>query len=234
MSKYVLPRDWLVNRLEENLKSAFATHSIQKVLVLGGGPREPELSLLSGIQVQYYFAGIENEEKAQNFHYLDLNILTYPLENFDLVICNQVLEHLHNLQNAFENIARLVKPQGLLWLTCPASNYRHGSPNFYSAGYSWEFLSTNLENIGFKTLDSGELCSKRIYLFRHLLRLWPSSFQARYPLVAYFGISGNYGEKIAFNLRSISSRVIISLASKKWELSGSYPLETFGFYKKSA
>ncbi len=232
MSKYLQPRDWLVNRLEENLKPAFAAHSIQKVLILGGGPKEPELSLLSGNQVQYYFAGIENQDKAPNFHYLNLNILTYPLEKFDLVICNQVLEHLHNLHNAFENISRLVKPQGLLWLTCPANNYRHGSPDYYSAGYSWEFLSTNLEINGFKTLDSGELCSKRIYLFRHLLRLWPSSFQVRYPLVAYFGISGTLREKIAFNLRSISSRVTISLASKKWDLSGSYPLETFGFFKK--
>jgi SAM-dependent methyltransferase len=234
MSRYVQPRDWLVNRLAENLKPVIAARSIQKVLILGGGPREPELSLLSGVQVEFYFAGIENEENAQDFQYLNLNNHSELQNDFDLVICNQVLEHLYNLQIAFENIEKLVKPQGLLWLTCPANNYRHGSPDFYSAGYSQEFLSRNLENFGFVTIDSGELCSKRIYLFRHLLKLWPSNYQVRFPLLAYFGISGSYGEKIAFNLRSIPSRVIISLANNKWELSGNYPIETFGLFKKSS
>jgi len=230
--RFINTRGWLVNRLQENLKSKLDHSRVLKILVIGGSTREPELSLFKDLEVEYHFAGIENEDKVVNFLLLDLNIQVNPTDSFDLVICNQVLEHLYNLNEAFNNMAKFVRAGGYLWISCPANNYRHGSPEYFSAGYSKEFLSQNLTDRGFDTLDTGELSSKRIYLYRHLLKLWPTDNQTRFPLIAYYGFNGSLKQKIIFNLKTLLPRIYISLNNRTWVLNGDFPLETFGFFQK--
>ena len=233
MTKLVQPRDWLVKRLTENIEKLPNARDIYRILVVGGGPGEPELRLFEQSSAEIFFAGIDSDGSDKNFSYLDLNLEEEIHGIFDLVICNQVLEHLYNPNRAFANLERLVVPGGLLWITCPANNYRHGSPEFYSAGYSWEFLVRNLENTGFENIDSGELSSKRIYLYRHLLKIWPTEVQIQFPLFAYFGAQGNIFRKLFYNLKTIAYRVIIVLGNRKWVLNGPHPIETFGFFKKT-
>jgi SAM-dependent methyltransferase len=229
----VQPRDWLVKRLSENLNGLPNTYRLNRILVLGGGPGEPELGLFEKGPAEIFFAGIDSDGSDDNFSFVDLNLEAVIHENFDLVICNQVLEHLYNLNAAFSNLKNLVAPGGFLWITCPANNFRHGSPEYFSAGYSWEFLVRNLENAGFVNIDSGELSSKRIYLYRHLLKIWPTNGQIQFPLLAYFGVKGNILQKFLYNLRTIAYRVIIGLGNRNWVLNGPNPIETFGFFKKA-
>lgn len=226
-------RAWLTLRFFDALERASNDNQIRKILVLGGGPDEPELESLREVSTEVFYFGIEKPLDAENFLYLDLDQVNACNQKFDLVICNQVIEHLFKLQNAFATIGSLINPHGLLWITAPANNFRHGSPHYYSAGYSREFLEKNLAEHEFVVLESGELSSKRVYLYRHLLRIWPTEFQIRFPLVAYFGTQGSYFRKIFYNLKSLPERILISLSDNQWQVNGEFPIETFGLYKKS-
>jgi SAM-dependent methyltransferase len=227
------PRAWLTLRFCEALERTSRDNQIRTILVLGGGPNEPELKILRDIPTEVFYFGIEKPLNVESFLYLDLDQVNVCNQKFDLVICNQVIEHLFKLQNAFATIGSLLNPNGLLWITAPANNFRHGSPHYYSAGYSREFLEKNLADNDFVVLESGELSSKRVYLYRHLLRIWPTEFQIRFPLVAYFGTQGSYFRKIFFNLKSIPERILISFSGTQWQVNGEFPIETFGLYKKN-
>lgn len=45
--------------------------------------------------------------------------LTYPDASFDLVLCNELFEHVQDLDLAFEEVVRVLKPGGQLVATCP-------------------------------------------------------------------------------------------------------------------
>ena len=224
-------RSWPTARFIEDIRQSNRTQEIKRVLVVGGSGNEPELKLFQKADVEIFFAGIENDENLLNFRFLDLNASSSSSSPFDLVICNQVLEHVYDLKTTFHNLSNLVKAGGLLWITCPANNFRHGSPDFYSAGYSKEFLETNLHL--FQVLDLGELSCERIYLYRHLLNVWPTDSQLRYPLVYPLGIQGRLPHKIWHNIRTLMKRLVITFSSSKFELGGKYPIETFGLFMRN-
>ena len=227
------PRGWLTLKFFHTVERANKVNDIKKILVLGGGPDEPELEFFQGDSTEVFYFGIEKPPNVENFTYFDLDQVNVCNQKFDLVICNQVIEHLFRLQNAFAAICSLVNPNGLLWITAPANNFRHGSPHYYSAGYSMEFLEKNLAESEFVVLESGELSSKRVYLYRHLLRIWPTEFQIRLPIVAYFGIQGSFLTKVIYNLKTLPARFLISFSSRKWQVNGGFPRETVGRYKRN-
>ena len=49
----------------------------------------------------------------------DATQLPFPDESFDCVICSEVIEHIENDAQAFHEIARVLRPGGELYLTCP-------------------------------------------------------------------------------------------------------------------
>lgn len=59
---------------------------------------------------------------AGDFHgipHQDLCALTFSDASFDLVLCNELFEHVQDLQRAFLEIARVLRPGGHLVATCP-------------------------------------------------------------------------------------------------------------------
>ena len=56
------------------------------------------------------FAGIPHQ---------DLCALTFSDASFDLVLCNELFEHVEDLELAFREIARVLRPGGRLVATCP-------------------------------------------------------------------------------------------------------------------
>ena len=56
------------------------------------------------------FAGIPHQ---------DLCALTFSDASFDLVLCNELFEHVQDLELAFREIARVLRPGGRLVATCP-------------------------------------------------------------------------------------------------------------------
>jgi hypothetical protein len=115
---------------------------------------------------------------------LDLDLDVWSNDGFfDLLIVSNVLEHIWNLENAFNNFTNMLKLNSFLYVIGPTSNFYHLSPNFYSSGYTSEFVENNMANRQFKTIVSGGVGSQRLSFMQHALRSWPSSKAHSFPLL---------------------------------------------------
>ena len=72
--------------------------------------------------------GLElNEKAAQNARIAGFTVHTQTLEEFkpeepfDIVVLSNVLEHAPNPKNMLENVHRILKPEGQVWICCPNS-----------------------------------------------------------------------------------------------------------------
>lgn len=132
----------------------------QSIAVVGGDSAEPELEHLPDSKITIF--GIENANNDPRFRKLDLNS-DFPYntadEKYDLVLCSQVLEHLYNVPKALETITSFVKPGGHVWLGFPASNFPHGSPDYYAAGYPVQ-TAVKLLPSEFEVVLSGQIGTK--------------------------------------------------------------------------
>ncbi len=152
---------------------------INSVAIVGGWAKEPELIHLAGKEVTFF--GIDNGS-LDNFIYLNLNVLSKFENQFDLVICSQVLEHVYDVKVALENLVNLVKPGGYLWVACPASNYAHGSPDYFSAGYSHQLITQLLDSTSIQIVLAQNYGSPRMYFFTHAIQYWPTRKEYEFPL----------------------------------------------------
>jgi SAM-dependent methyltransferase len=228
------PRKEVV-RVFSELISKIDKSSVQKVLVIGGPPSEPELLELKSLHnLEVHFAGVE-EIDDDNWHFLDANSSQFiTAHKFDYILCSQVLEHLWNPVQVFLIISGLLKSEGHAWIACPANNFPHGSPHFYSSGYSLEFLESAAKYAGLTNIKSGVVANQRIHYYRQLLQLWPNSFQFKYPLLAYYPINGSFWKKITWQLKSLPYRLAIGLSSKDFSDKAEYGVEVWILTKKDS
>tara|TARA_B100000427_G_C15513654_1_gene597267 strand:+ start:430 stop:1125 length:696 start_codon:yes stop_codon:yes gene_type:complete len=152
--------------------------SIQKfpssvsVAIIGGSRDDPEVEIIKK------YSNIENITvfgiDPDSDEYLDLNMRNNnkKYDEFDFILCSHVLEHIWNIEEFYLNIKSLCDDKTILFLSCPKSNMEHGSPEYYSSGYSVGFLKKNLDSINFKILKSGEVGSEVYYKSIHLLQDW--------------------------------------------------------------
>ena len=202
----------LVNWIEEN------SPTVNSIGVVGGSSNEPELLKILTIYplAEVIFFGIENTELSTNFVELDLNLPSKITQNFDLVICAQVLEHIWNLSVAFENLSKLLSPHnGLLWVNCPSSNMVHGSPEYFSAGYAHQMLAAHILRCNLEVIISDSIGSRRLYFFTHALQYWPSHFELMHPILTYRPLR-SYGRRIVpESIKGFLGRVYSTLLSSK-------------------
>lgn len=196
-----------------------------KVAVVGGSIDEPEVRYLEelGYRCEVATFGVENDSIL-----LDLNL---PFNNlnvvgtFDLVICAQVLEHIWNLNEAINSLTRLMKIGGLLWVNCPTSNHAHGSPEYFSAGYSSKMLRNHLIRADVEILMEGELGTERLYKMTHSQLFWPSHTEHKNPF-----LRGIHRSRRLFPLRFVRN-LVKNLQAAGWsgrELQGSiFSTETY-------
>jgi len=76
----------------------------------------------------YSAEGLElNERAAQNARMAGCRVHTQTLEEFqpekpyDIVVLSNVLEHASNPKNILDNVRRILKPGGHVWISCPNS-----------------------------------------------------------------------------------------------------------------
>lgn len=215
---------WLITRTFEKLVSTELSN-IRTIAVVGGSSKEPELSIFTGLPVIVNYFGIEFEkdQDPENI-YLDLNQESNLRRSYDLVICSQVLEHVWNHRNTFDNLAKLVNNGGFLWLACPASNFAHGSPNYYSAGFTSDYISRNLKERNFEVIEEGMLGSRRNYMATHLFHFWLSESLHRSPWLSLFS-------KLSTKHRMYT--IIISIFDKTILSSSIWATESYAFLCKS-
>lgn len=213
----------------ENTSNAGIVWDEINLALVGGSPNDPELKALlkfAKLKRVTYF-GIESGE------WLDLNEPPsglYP--KFDFVLCSQVLEHIWNHKNFFSNISQLVETGGHVWIAAPASNRPHGSPSYFSAGFTAEYLSLNLASSGFKIVSEGNIGTRRLYKSLHTMPTWLSYRAHRWPLL--FGFDDlpkkyRYFYRLRYSIRlaelKINSGKItssISTATEAWCLAKKY------------
>lgn len=201
----------------------------REALIIGGTNADPEVEILKKSNWKVTFAGLD----VTNDFKLDLNHPSEQFEKYDLIVASQVLEHVHNLENAALNFSKLSRKGTRVWISVPASNFRHGSPEYYSAGYSREFLKTLFIRHGFEVISCGEISNQRIYYFRHILQLWPSVHQLHHPVFSYYGIDGSYWEKILYNFSHIPTRIVLLISSAKSYENDDFGIETYGLFMRS-
>lgn len=86
--------------------------------------------------------------------------LPFPEEFFDIVVCNDVLEHLENPKRALENISKVLKKDGILYINTPNLNWLRKKIIGYAdkkehhiSLFSHQALFDLLTEVGFKTTD---------------------------------------------------------------------------------
>ena len=176
-------RTLIVARFLELIPQYFKIGNVISVAIIGGGRTDPELLALQalGFELDVTTLGLEGSDL-----FLDLNSNSRLEQQFDLVVCSQVLEHVWNSSMAFDNLIFLAKKNGLIWVSVPASNRRHASPDYYSAGYSSEFLECNFGAKQVELKFSEEFGTKREYAARHLLTTWLTPKGHAFPLIFAF------------------------------------------------
>ena len=158
--------------------------SVKRIAIVGGSASDPEAIWLASEfpNAEFITVGIE----ACNY-YLDLNLKnSNAIPKSDVVLVSQVIEHVWNHQNFFDIIVSLSSENGIIWVGCPASNKVHGSPDFFSAGFTENYLGYNFELRTLRTLASGGFGTKRLYLATHLIPGWLTPRGHSYPLLFGF------------------------------------------------
>ena len=153
-----------------------------KVGVLGGGRDDPEIQALRAIKRKLHVRTIGLYPSDVHLNLDEILLDEHSLEKFDLILCSQVLEHIWNHNNFFVNLNSLLAEGGLVWLAAPATNHPHGSPDFYSPGFTHSYLKQNLENNNFQVISSGSIGSKRLYYAATFLARWLTVAEHQSPL----------------------------------------------------
>lgn len=205
-----------------------------EIAVVGGSSEDPEVKLLrfKYPRAQITFLGIDNYGGEVNWIDLDLNTCKQVKNQYELVVCSQVLEHIWNMEVAFDCLTQLVKQSGYLWLNCPASNIAHGSPDYFSAGYTPGYLSANLYERRFNSLVVGNIGSERYYKTTHLLRHWATEAEHGNPVLGYRISQPVTLGKIKEMFFRLPGRLIMITWSKQKCEDLNYATESFYFGQK--
>ena len=132
-----------------------------EVAVVSGSANEPELQFLP----EGYSLTLLNYEDNANLFDLTLDWSGDGWKNFrgrfDLVLCEQVLEHLSNPQRAFDNLKLLARDCGVVHVSTPALNNTHGEPDDYFAGFHPRALEHFARQAGLDPLIAGGWASDK-------------------------------------------------------------------------
>ena len=98
----------------------------------------------------------------------------FDREEFDFCICTEVMEHVTDDDRGFAELARVIKPNGLLLISTPTPPAPF-DPNHVREGYTFDEMHTHLRRHGFEVL-SHTFCfhlTMRIFLI-----IWRWQFKA--------------------------------------------------------
>ena len=140
----------------------------------GEGGYSPLLLALPGVETvvesDYGFRLQQPQriDAKQLFFCASLESIPLPDRMFDLVLCTEVLEHIHGHEQALDEITRVTKPGGWLLITVPTPPAIQ-DPAHVREGYRPEELSTMLAQRGFQVVET-RVCM--YFFFRFLLGNW--------------------------------------------------------------
>jgi len=113
-------------------------------------------------------------------YFYDGKIFPFNENEFDSVLCNQVLEHVFNPDEFLSEIKRVLKPGGRLLLTVPFVWDEHEQPHDY-ARYSSFGLKALLDKNGFNVIGYKKIGADASIIFQ-LINAYLYKISVKWPL----------------------------------------------------
>jgi hypothetical protein len=217
---------WVVlQRFQSETKKVI--DEISTCFVVGGTEQDPEYMHLRQLypKCEFLFLGIE--EVKRDYVFLDLNSYSKQPLSAKLVLCSQVLEHVWNHESFFQNLSELTEVDGYLWLNAPMSNFVHGSPDYFSAGFTPDYLKKNLEKYKFEVIACASVGSKRYYIATHLLQNWLTEKEHTNLIFGYHFQPGTKFGVLRKLLVDLIKRTPLIFISKKLTNTPRYATESY-------
>lgn len=169
----------------------------QKVAIVSGSLKEPELELINYEKLDNLefdetldLFNLDNDWKIINSSN-NSNSKFYRENQYDFVLCNQVLEHIFSPSQGMKNIHHIIKKNAYAWITIPTINRIHGEPYFYSAGYHPRFLYRLCKELGFEVIHLGAWGSQK-YLTYAVQGKWSTSIELKKGFRSKYDIAHPY------------------------------------------
>lgn len=203
-----LVQRWLRRRQARHIKKAIPIGG--RVLEIGCGtgdllvPLQSLGVLVSGVEISSYAAEIVRRNHGLDVHTGTLFDAPYAPHSFDAVVMRHVIEHFPSARRALDQIASLLKPGGVLFITTPNfesfdgkifGRYWHDlDPPRHLAVFSVTTLDRMLKNTGFemRAISYSMVPNDWIYSMRNLLVEYlgdgpvPQIFSIRNPFMLLF------------------------------------------------
>ncbi|MBD2345477.1 class I SAM-dependent methyltransferase [Anabaena subtropica] len=135
--------------LEKFVREAAESLPSTAIILDAGAGNCPYKPLFSHVQYESADFCQFDSEYGEIDYVCDLTSIPVENNKYDLVICNQVIEHIPEPEATLKELYRVLKPNGQLWLSAPFFYEEHGIPyDFYrytQFGHKYLF-----EKIGFE------------------------------------------------------------------------------------
>jgi SAM-dependent methyltransferase len=151
-------------------------YHFNNISIISGSINEPELKSVT-------FDNLNNcsfdDDKKFDLDTDWANVINSDLlGKSELVICNQVLEHISSPAIAFKNFSSLLAPGGLLYVSVPVLNCIHGEPYFFSSGYHPRFIDRHATDNNLEFVD-GAFWGTYKYAINAISGRWSTAEQLR-------------------------------------------------------
>jgi ubiquinone/menaquinone biosynthesis C-methylase UbiE len=133
-----------------------------RIADIGSGPYSIIGRLLDGVEIEVYPSdrhsfGAFWSEKVKTvptypIEVQDMEKLTYEDNFFDIVVCNNALDHTYTPVSAVKEMIRVVKPGGWVYINCFLDQQLTGYKHHWNAKEDGEFVSGGNERFHLKDL----------------------------------------------------------------------------------
>jgi SAM-dependent methyltransferase len=163
---------WLTRRLLLNGVAQYAGRFSGSLLDFGCGakPYQSLFKVEKYVGVDFEGEGHDHRNEQIDFVY-DGKKLPFENASFDGVLSTEVLEHIFNLPEVLQEMHRVLRPGGLILITCPFAICEHEQPNDF-ARYTSFAIRHLLEQHGFEVMEQQKLGTAQEALWQMRIVYW--------------------------------------------------------------
>ena len=100
----------------------------------------------------------------------DITSLPIKDDEYDVIICTEVMEHIPFPIKSLKEMTRVLKPNGKILLTAPQGSFIHQEPYHFYGGYTKYFYEKFLTENNYKDIQIEENKGFYFFIFQELLR----------------------------------------------------------------
>ena len=135
--------------------------------------------------LKYYSQDIKNNSKNEIDYISDITSIPVNSRSFDYILCSQVMEHIKTPHKAFREFGRILKKNGILFLSTHMAYEEHMIPHDYFryTRYGLEYLA---ESNNFKVIKIEPVGGRFLVLSKEIQLLIPRILNNKYLTILYF------------------------------------------------